>query len=71
MNKNVQQEMVRSFVITNERRTRRMVTIIKVRQNGLCYLCRIKIQDDDIIVSHGHMNRHYYHKECAEKLHIL
>jgi hypothetical protein len=63
--------MVRSFVISNERRTRRMVTIIKTRQNGLCYLCRLEIRDKDVIVSHGHMNRHYYHKGCAEKLHIL
>jgi hypothetical protein len=63
--------MVRSFIISNERRTRRMVTIIKTRQNGLCYLCKLEIRDNDIIVSHDHMNRHYYHKRCAEKLHIL
>lgn len=52
--------MVRSFIISNERRTRRMVTIIKTRQ-----------RDNDIIVSHGHMNRRYYHERRAEKLHIL
>lgn len=63
--------MVRSFIISNEHRTRRMVTIIKTKQNGLCYLCRSEIGDNDIIVSHGHTNRHYYHKGCAEKLHIL
>ena len=64
--------MVRSFIIySNERRTRRMVTIIKTRQNGLCYLCKLEIRDNDIIVSHGHMNRRYCLKRCAEKLHIL
>jgi len=63
--------MVRSFVISNGHRTRRMLSIIKTKQNGLCYLCRMVIHDADTIVSHGHMNRHYYHKGCAEKLHIL
>jgi len=63
--------MVPSFIISNERRTRRMVTIIKTRQNGLCYLCKLEIWDNDIIVSHGHMNRRYYHERRAEKLHIL
>jgi hypothetical protein len=63
--------MARSFVIANGNRTRRMVTIINTRQNGLCYFCRTKIEDDDVIVSHGHMSRHYYHKKCAHKLHII
>lgn len=63
--------MVCSLIISNEGRTRKMSTIIKTKQNGLYYLCRSEIRDNDIIVSHGHMNRHYYHKACAEKLHIL
>jgi hypothetical protein len=63
--------MARSFVITNGNRTRRMVSIINTRQNGLCYFCRTKIEEDDVIVSHGHMSKHYYHKKCAHKLHII
>ena len=63
--------MARSFVITNGNRTRRMVSIINTRQNGLCYFCRTKIEEDDIIASPGHMSMHYYHKKCAHKLHII
>jgi hypothetical protein len=48
-----------------------MASIINTRQDGLCYSCRKKIEEDDIIVSHGHMSRHYYHKKCAQKLHII
>jgi hypothetical protein len=46
--------MVRSFIISNERRTRKMITIIKTKQNGLYYLCRSEIRDNDIIVSHSY-----------------
>jgi hypothetical protein len=48
--------MVRSFIISNERRTRKMITIIKIKtkQNGLYYLCRSEIRDNDIIVSHSY-----------------
>jgi hypothetical protein len=60
---------VRSFIISNERRMGRMF-YIKTKQNGL-YLCRTEIRDNEIIVSHGHINRHYYHKAYGEKLHIL
>jgi hypothetical protein len=63
--------MARSFVITNGDRTRRMVSIINAKQNGLCYFCRTKIEEYDVIVSHGHMSRHYSHKKCALRLHII
>lgn len=63
--------MARSFVIANGDRTRRMASIINAKQNGLCYFCRTKIEEYDVIVSHGHMSRHYYHKICAQRLHII
>ena len=63
--------MARSFVIANGDRTRRMVSIINAKQTGLCYFCRTEIEEYDVIVSHGHMSRHYYHKKCALKLHII
>jgi hypothetical protein len=55
----------------HKRETERMHAIIKTRQNGLCYFCRTKFEANDVIVSHGYLNRHYYHKVCAEKLHII
>jgi hypothetical protein len=67
--------MIFYCIISNKRRSETVKsiikTIIKTRQNGLCYSCRLKIEDLDILVSHGGKVRHYYHKECAERVHIL
>lgn len=69
----LENKMGRYTIITNEHRSYRRIidSIIKRRQNGLCYFCRLKIEDDDILVSRGHSNKHYYHKTCAERLHIV
>jgi hypothetical protein len=61
----------KSAFITNEHKTERLHAIIKTRQNGLCYFCRTEFEGNDVMVSHGYLNRHYYHKVCAEKLHII
>jgi hypothetical protein len=63
--------MIFYCIISNKRRNESVKSIIKTRQNGLCYSCRLKIEDLDILVSHGGKVRHYYHKECAERVHIL
>ncbi len=63
--------MTTRILTPNEHRIHRMYSIIKTRQNGLCHYCRLKIEDNDILVSHGSTTKHYYHKMCAKRLHII
>ena len=44
--------------------------MIEVKQNGLCVSCRGRITCDHAVVSSGRP-RHYYHKYCALKHHII
>jgi hypothetical protein len=48
----------------------RIFSVIQQKQNGKCHHCRKNIALSDIVVSNG-KGRGYYHKSCAEKLHIL
>jgi hypothetical protein len=42
------------------------------RQEGLCWLCSKRINDQEIIVSKVNGKRSkYFHKECAERIHLL
>lgn len=50
---------------------RRVLTIIKKKQDGKCHYCDLKFTANDIIVSCGTRRRNYYHKTCAERLHII
>ena len=44
--------------------------MIEVKQNGLCVSCRERITHNHVVVSSGRP-RHYYHKYCAIKHHII
>jgi hypothetical protein len=48
----------------------RIFSIIQQKQDGKCRHCRRLITVTDTVVSNG-SGRGYYHKSCAEKLHIL
>ena len=48
----------------------RIFSVIQKKQNGKCHRCEINITLSDTVVSNGN-GRGYYHKHCAEKLHIL
>jgi hypothetical protein len=43
---------------------------IKIRQDGKCKFCNLKITPNDKILS-SHHGRKYYHKHCAETLNII
>lgn len=43
---------------------------IQRKQNGKCRRCKTTITLSDTVVSNGN-GRGYYHKFCAEKLHII
>ena len=47
-----------------------LVSVIQKKQNGKCRHCTRIITLSDTVVSNGN-GRGYYHKTCAEKLHIL
>jgi len=44
---------------------------IKGRQQGLCWHCRKEITDEDHIISKAEAKTKYYHKECAEFVHLI
>ena len=49
-----------------------VLTRISVRQKGRCHFCAEKIKDKDTIISKGHSKRlKYFHKECAQRIHLL
>jgi hypothetical protein len=49
-----------------------VLTRIIARQEGLCRFCAERIKDNDTIISKGHSRRSkYFHKECAERIHLL
>lgn len=49
-----------------------VLTRITVRQEGRCRFCAKRIEDKDIIISTAHSKRvKYFHKECAERIHLL
>ena len=49
---------------------RRILCIIKRRQDGKCHFCNLLFSKKDVLVSCGY-RRNYYHKSCARKLHII
>ena len=48
----------------------KIFSVIQTKQNGKCHHCTRNITLSDTVVSNGN-GRGYYHKSCAEKLHIL
>ena len=48
----------------------KIFSVIQTKQNGKCHHCKKNIMLSDTVVSNGN-GRGYYHKSCAEKLHIL
>ena len=64
--------MARVLIVNKDHgQYRRVFTRVKVLQDGLCSLCSTAInQDDTIIISHARKSR-YYHKGCAERVHLL
>ena len=57
---------------TNNHNYNTVLTRICVRQEGRCHFCAEKIKDNDTIISKGHSKRSkYFHKECAERIHLL
>jgi hypothetical protein len=48
----------------------KIFSVIQKKQNGKCHHCKRIITLSDTVVSNGN-GRRYYHKSCAEKLHII
>jgi hypothetical protein len=40
-------------------------------QNGCCRFCNNEFTEEDIIISRRGRPRKYYHKDCAEVLHMV
>ena len=64
--------MTKSVIIdtSNNFSSRRVLSIIRNRQNGKCNFCGNDFVLGDIIVGCGH-HRSYYHKRCARRLNII
>jgi hypothetical protein len=65
--------LARIYVIdTDNYNYTRVLSRISARQEGCCRFCAKQIKHDDIIISKGHSKRSkYFHKECAERIHLL
>jgi hypothetical protein len=49
-----------------------VITRIRTRQEGLCRFCAERIKESDTIISKPYSRRpKYFHKECAERIHLL
>jgi hypothetical protein len=49
-----------------------VLTRITARQEGRCRFCAERIKDNDIIISTARSKRRkYFHKECAERIHLI
>lgn len=45
---------------------------LSARQEGCCRFCAKQIKHNDVIIIKGHSKRSkYFHKECAERIHLL
>ena len=58
------------LIINPNEKITRVLRMIEAKQNGLCVSCRGRITCDHAVVSSGRP-RHYYHKYCAIKHHII
>ena len=56
--------------LTNSQLRTIIFSAIQRKQDGKCRRCKINITLSDTVVSNGN-GRSYYHKSCAEKLHII
>ncbi len=64
------QYLVLPLIMYPNEKIGRIIGIIEIKQNGLCVFCKERITRNDVVVSSGRP-RHYYHKNCAVKLHIV
>jgi hypothetical protein len=65
--------LVRPIEITiynNTALRNRVFVKIHQKQNGNCKLCKRRFDHDETIIASGRTRR-YYHKPCAERLHII
>ena len=62
--------LVLPLIINPNEKINRILKMIEVKQNGLCFSCGSRITRDHTIVSSG-KPRHYYHKYCAMKHSII
>ena len=45
--------------------------IIQCRQQGLCFLCKLKIAFGEVVVSNANKTSKYYHESCARRVRIV
>ena len=62
--------LIRPLIINPNEKINRILRMIDLKQNGLCFSCHGRITRDHAIVSSGRP-RHYYHKYCAIKHNII
>jgi hypothetical protein len=70
MSNNIEALVLPLVINPNEKINRILRMIERVKQNGLYISCRGRITRDHVVVSSGRP-RHYYHKYCAMKHHII
>jgi hypothetical protein len=64
--------MTRFIVVSNnEPIYDKLFHMVDIKQNGLCRLCKRKIDSIEDIVSSGSSSRKYYHVDCAKKINII
>ena len=62
--------LIRPLIINPNEKINRILKMIDLKQNGLCFSCDGRITRDHAVVSSGRP-RHYYHKYRAIKHHII
>jgi hypothetical protein len=62
---------IRIVTTDKDKAHKRVIELVKLCQDGLCWYCKEKVSDSDPIVSRGNKKRHYYHVSCASRLNII
>ena len=62
--------LILPLIINHNEKINRILKMIDLKQDGLCFSCRGRITRDHVVVSSGRP-RHYYHKYCAIKHKII
>lgn len=59
------------IILPGKKAYKSIFTIIQCRQQGLCFLCKLKITFGEVVVSNANKKSKYYHEDCARRVRIV
>ena len=58
-------------ILPEKKSYKKVFTIIRCKQSGLCLMCKQLIGFGQVIISNSNKNTKYYHEGCARKVMII